>query len=442
MAAACQAMSAADAPAAVTENINVVTGQNSTVEFVVNNPEVSNMLSNAIDYEPNNIPAPKFALRTKDNKFVLTLSGKINVVTGGDMGNDLYNVTGAGINFITQSIPVPATSGNRGDWFLNPYTGNVAMQIMGFGGTADQVSGYIKIGTNGINNALRLKRAYITWRGFTAGHKHTLAQDGYACQPATIDPQGPSGCLSTTVNELSYTSPSYKGFRWALGLDMPTYYSSNGVYLGKDYPEFSGETVSKIYAAATQTIPDIPAWVEWGTSTWNRIRLTGLLRNFRYRDLVHSTTRTTQGWGVMLSGNLNPVKPLIFYLQAAYGKGIGNYLQDIAGMAVSYTPKDDEPGHMTPTPMAGLNFGVTYNITPRWQVNAMISESRLWDISEYAMQSTSTNYKYATYAAANVFYNITSYLQWGLEYIYGHRQTWNLGGADDNRLQTQISFSF
>ena len=51
------------------------------------------------------------------------------------------------------------------------------------------------------------------------------------------------------------------------------------------------------------------------------------------------------------------------------------------------------------------------------------------------------NYKYGFYAAGNVFYNISSYLQVGVEYLYGRRGTWNAGSALDNRLQMQIMFT-
>ncbi len=52
------------------------------------------------------------------------------------------------------------------------------------------------------------------------------------------------------------------------------------------------------------------------------------------------------------------------------------------------------------------------------------------------------NYRSAVYVAANCFYNITSYLQVGIEYLYGRRYTWNMGGANDNRIQTQFQFTF
>ena len=85
---------------------------------------------------------------------------------------------------------------------------------------------------------------------------------------------------------------------------MPTYYSSAGIYRGHDYPKFDGTQVTD-YQDAEQLIPDIPAWVEYSFSQWNRIRVSGILRNFAYKDKIANKTRHMVGWGAMLSGNLD-----------------------------------------------------------------------------------------------------------------------------------------
>ena len=73
----------------------------------------------------------------------------------------------------------------------------------------------------------------------------------------------------------------------------------------------------------------------------------------------------------------------------------------------------------------------------------MFSESRIWNVADYCNAlDESQNYKYALYGAVNCFYNINSFLQWGIEYVWGHRQTWNIGGAHDSRIQTQLAFTF
>ncbi len=414
----------------------------SKIEFKRTDAETKAILNRHRPVENKAIPAPSFALATRNNKFIMTIGGSINLILGYDIGNNLYKQPGAGISFVTSAIPVPSVKGHRSDLFINPFNSAVDLQIVGLANTKNEISAYVKLGTDGNSMSLMLLRAYMTWRNFTFGEKLTLLQDCYACQPPTIDPEGPSGCVSNVAYEISYTSPSYKGFRYAVGLDLPSYYSSNGIYRGHDFPKFDGTQVTN-YRDAEQLIPDIPAWVEYSFSPWNRIRVSGILRNFAYKDLVANKTRHMVGWGAMLSGNLSPSNAFIFYYQLAYGQGIGNYLQDIAGKPISFIPKDDAPGRMKAAPMMGLNLGVSVNATKKLQFNAMFSESRIWDVGDYCKAlPDGQNYKYALYAAANCFYNITPYLQWGIEYIWGHRQTWNIGGAHDSRLQTQLQFSF
>ncbi len=93
--------------------------------------------------------------------------------------------------------------------------------------------------------------------------------------------------------------------------------------------------------------------------------------------------------------------------------------------------------------MLGANIGITYNATPRLQFNAMFSESRIWGGATTATPSPKRRtINTPLYGAVNCFYNITSYLQWGIEYLYGRRVTWNAGGADDSRIQTQHCLHF
>lgn len=410
------------------------------LEFVRTDAATASILNKERPHEANAIPTPKFVLKSGNNNFLLTVGGQLDFIVGGDMGNDLYKQSGAGISFVTNAIPVPAVKGHKGDFYINPINGYVDLQVVAFAKSKYPLTGYFKVGTNGITTSLALQRAYITYGGVTGGMKLTLFQDDYACQPPTIDPEGPSGCVSTVSYELSYKSPSYNGFRYAVGIDLPTYYSSNGYYRGHDYPELDGKIVT---TGVDHIIPDIPAWVEYSFSPWNRIRLSGILRNFAYEDKIQDKTRRTCGWGAMLSGNIQPQSQWIIYYQFAYGKGIGNYLQDIAGHPYSFIPTDSKPGYMSASPMMGANLGVTFNATKKLQFNAMFSESRIWDVADYANSlDESLNYKYALYGAVNCFYNINSFLQVGVEYLYGHRQTWNVGGANDSRLQAQLSFTF
>lgn len=407
---------------------------------VKKDPVVKSIIEKDIAVGPKEVPVPTFALHTKNNKFVMTIGGYINPIIGADFGNNLYKVDGAGISFVTSKIPAPSAKGHRGDVYINPFQGALSVQVTGFGGTDNQLTGYFKIGTDGMSPGLNFLRAYLTYRGITAGQKLTLMQDVYACQPPTIDPEGPSGCISNVAYELSYTSKSYNGFKFAVGLDYPSFYSSNGVYRGKDYPQYDGKMLSNP-DAVEQNVPDIPLWVEYQQSPSMRVRLSGLLRNFGYKDIKAGKNRHDVGWAVMLSGNVQPLKPWTLYLQAVYGQGIGAYLQDVAGLPLSYIPDDAHPGKMKATPMMGLNLGSSLNLG-KWQWNIMASEARVWGVKDYVKNNPENDYKFGFYFATNVFYNITSYLQAGVEYLYGQHGTWAGPVGHDNRIQTQVMFTF
>ncbi|MDE6717761.1 MAG: hypothetical protein K2J70_06180 [Muribaculaceae bacterium] len=395
------------------------------------------------------IPVPHFCIHTDDHRFALTIGGQVNPILGVDLGNDLYDQKGAGINFTTNSIPVPAIKGHKSDFYINALNADVDFQVVGFGGSCDQITGYIKIGASGNTNDIQLKDCYASWRGFTAGRKTTLFKDELAAQPPTIDPQGPSGEVSATAYEVSYISPAFRnGLRFAFGLATPTYYHSSGRYYGPDYQDWleEGEVVAdpNYYS---QNVPDFPVWVEWAESKYNRIRLSGIVRNFIYRDEVEQKRRHAFGWGVMVSGNWNPIRQLVFNMQAIYGHGIGNYIQDLAGLPLSFTPSQKQVGKMSANPMMGLVLGASYTINKRWQVNAVASEARIWKVGPYAKENATeeghfNDYKYGFYFAANAFYNISSYLQVGMEYLYGRRGTWNVGSGFDNRIQTQFMLTF
>lgn len=415
------------------------TSQDSTVYNILNKDRSKNV---------NELPVPHFAIHTANKKFVMTIGAKFNPIIGADMGSDLYKMDGAGINFIPAQIPVPAQPGKKSDFFINALNADLDIQIVGFGNTRDQITGYIKFSTDGNDKNIHMSKAFITWRGLTAGLKNSLFVDEEAIPP-TIDPQGPNGQVNVTVNEFGYVSPSMKGVRLGVGLDMPEYYTSRGVYLGKDYTSWHGARIEGEKVCDPNyysfQVPDIPMFVEYANGM-NRVKLAGIVRPLIYRDLLCNQRKSTVGWGLSLSGNVKPVDQLTFYLQATYGKGIGNYIQDLAGMPISFVPKDDHPGEMTPTPMMGWCAGISYDINSKWQVNVMASQARVWNVSAYAEDEAEpgteiNNYKYGYYGAANVFYNISSYFQVGLEYLYGYRKTWDHGSGHDNRLQLQVQFS-
>lgn len=411
----------------------------SKLSIVKTSAEDKAILEKTRESGPTAIPVPNFVVKSAGGGFYMTIGGQINTVIGCDLGNELYEISGAGGGFTTADIPLHPGKGHRSDFFINPLNTDLDFQVVGLAGTANELSGYIKIGTPGNVTGLKLKKAYLSWRGITVGQKETLFQDGDACQPPTIDSEGPCGEIAATVYGIGYKSPEWDGFSFAAGVEIPSFCNSNGIYRGKDYADWVGHSVT---SDVNQNVPDIPVWLQYRFNENNRLRASFIFRDFRSLDLTTNRIRNTFGWGAQLSGNFSPAEPVTLYLQAVYGQGIGNYIQDLSGAPLAWIPKDDKPGYTSASPMMGLNFGVTYNINDKWQANALGSTTRIWKVRNYAEAlPTDENYKGAIYAGANLFYNVTNYLQVGVEYLWGRRLTWGHGGANDSRIQAQVQLT-
>ncbi len=104
----------------------------------------------------------------------------------------------------------------------------------------------------------------------------------------------------------------------------------NGVYRGKDYRhEYGGVSVT---SEASQKAPDVPAYIEYAASDQNRIRLSGILRNFFYRDLITSKTRYLAAWGASLSGNFQLLQAADLQFPGRLWRRVSaNYLQRYLG---------------------------------------------------------------------------------------------------------------
>jgi hypothetical protein len=377
--------------------------------------------------EPNTPEVPLFELTDRSGSFVMALGGYIKPIMGWDIGNDLND-----ISVVPNEIPIPAEKGHKSHFYLNPTHSAFDLQMIGLKGTKNQITGYIAAKYTGSGRTLKLSKMYILYRGFRFGLATSIYTDGDA-MPNTLDPQGPNGAISTSTYQISYNHKARNGLSLAVGMEKPTFDSYSGVYKGKDYPEFYDKD---IYANASQSCPDFTAYLQYQPKSGiARVRLSGIVRNFRYVDEIKDKVEGVFGWGAMLSGNLRPCAPLTIYYECSYGKGIAAYYQDLCGLPLSYIPMEN-PYRMQASPMMGWQTGATANVSKKIQVGAVVSQNRVWDVETYY-----DKYRYGLYAEGCVLYRITPYLQWGIEYIYGQLNNYIGGQGSVNRIQTAVILS-
>lgn len=367
--------------------------------------------------------APRFAIIGKDNMFYLGIGGVIKGVGLFDWGNPIDNPS----DFTTSAIPFDTPEGNGGKLQGTFGQSKIFINFVALPGNDNKVGAYIGGKFNGDHGAFKLHHAYITYRGFMVGRTSSLFEDG-AAAPPTIDDEGPCGLVGGTNNLINYRRSLSKKVKMGVGLEFPSV----------------SVTTSASTEVVSQRIPDIPVFIQY---SWDDekgwLRFSALMRNIQYRDLVADKNRTKTAWGVKFSGStMLGISRFRAYYQAAYGKGIGRYIQDLDGVGLDLSPAD-EAGRLDAVKAWGAYAGLQYDFSSKVFASASYSHTRAY-AERYNGGSTPwlEQYKYAQYVSSNVFYTIIPGLQCGLEYLYGRRVDMDGASRHDNRINAMLQFNF
>ena len=370
--------------------------------------------------------APRFALVGKNDKFYLGFGGVVKATMNFDWGSPIQNANCFG----PYDIPMPGTSaykpGNAGWFGMSAQQTDLFLNFVALPDNPNKIGFYLNATLLGNGYLPQIRSAYVSYRGIEAGYGFSLFTD-LAADPTTIDYDGPNAFTVVINAKLDYRHTFGKHFGIGVGAEMPMASYTNAIKTG----------------TVTQRIPDIPAYVQWNFGNNNRIRLSGLLRNMQYRDELSGKTKNLAGWGVQLTGNFNICDKLIGYYQAAYGKGMTSYFEDLTGNGLDMVPNINNNGELETVKAWGAYLGLQYNFSPKAYCTVLYSQLRNY-APEYTNGTTpwADQYKYGQYILGNFFYNINDLFTWGVEYIYGRRVNMNGVQAHDNRIQTMIQVSF
>lgn len=288
--------------------------------------------------------------------------------------------------------------------------------VDGFG----DIEFYIESDLRGASDVLRLRQAYISFKGLIAGQAWSFMTDLPANAP-TIDVQG--------VNSRTFLRTPLIGYRTSID-DKTTF----GIAL--EFPSiratYSGMTDLR---ALHQRFPDIPVYLQY-KGKGGHIKLTGMFRAMDYGVNSSETIETVLAAGAQLSGSLKATRDITLFSQMIYGKGMARYINDLALLNLDLVP--DVAGNSLQTlPMYSASLGMRANFNSEWYCSANISTAGITNKRDYFSPG---EYFRGNYFSASLFYTGIKNMTIAGEYIHGYRKNMNDTHGNANRLQLMFMY--
>lgn len=362
--------------------------------------------------------APYFLLMSRDAKLAMGIGGSVRMRGWYDFDGSMP-VNG----FVPYMIPVPKDPAHNRRLGGTPGGTALFFRVIGRNPVLGDIMGYIQCDFSGANDVtFRLKKAYAEIGDWTVGYASTTFSDPMADAP-TIDGAGQNG----RINRSSML------IRW-----MHTFRNRWGVAVSVEMPQSSVDGDETNTQKIDDWIPDFAAFLQYQWGHNQHLRLSGTLRTLPYRDLISGTNRNVVGWGVQLSAVIWPLPNLALYGTVNTGRGYSSYMGDLSIGAYDLTNDAKHPGRMY-APMAfGINLGARYNFTN--SIYTCIALGR----AQYKPRGDvdPDEYRYGLYGAVNLFWEPTSRLQIGAEYLIGARHNFNGEHGSANRVDFLFQFAF
>ncbi|MCH5229922.1 MAG: hypothetical protein J1F12_08030 [Muribaculaceae bacterium] len=400
-----------------------------SVKFIttVDSLDIYNIMLENAPQNPSIKDVPRFTLVGKESRFYLGMGANVKMVGDFDWGSPVSNPN----IFAPKNIPMSPEEGNRSQTLFSVGQSNIYWNFVALPGSKNQVGLFFDVIFLGQSSTpeIQIHHMYLKYRGFTAGYIVSTFTDLKA-EPASIDFGGPNAITLLRHPNIYYTYKFGKDKLWSaqLGIDMPGADKADAFTAGS-YAKYVG-----------QRMPDIPLFLQraWaGEKGW--LRFSAIFRNLQYRNLVENKNQSEFGWGIKLSGKTPICGGLSGSWQAVYGKGVESYIQDLNGEGLDLVPHNKENGKLTTLPVWGAYGSLRYDFGKCGFINFTYSQVR-----GYAKNfggDWGELYKYGQYVTGNLIFNVSSFAQCGVEYLWGRRMNYNGIQAHDNRLMLMLNVS-
>lgn len=267
---------------------------------------------------------------------------------------------------------------------------------------------FIETDFYGANNSLRLRHAYVTYKGWLAGQSWSNFMDENIV-PSTLDFEKP----------LAYALVRHAMLRYKFTLKDNMYLS-----LALEQPSANGQLPAQA-GAYESNFPDLTARYRI-TENWGHAQLSAYLAQVKYRFDAGGSDDLTQ-MGVNLSLKLNLASDTYFTGQLLYGSGMTRYR---GGESIGL----DANGNIESISEFAFTTALHHAWDEKWKSLVVYNHGEL----DNTAGQPSSDLSKTNYFAVNTTYNLTPSTIIGLEYLNGSRE--NINGAKGGANRIQFSF--
>lgn len=359
---------------------------------------------------------PRFLLIDREGRTVFGIGGYVEGVVSydfdGAIDNDGFNV---------RQINVPTDPAFRNQFRASINHTNLYM-VLATHTRYGVLSAYAQANFSGEGRDFVLKHAYVRLHNVLGGLTRTLFQDPMSVTP-TIDYAGPTGAVDLRNIQVRYNVDVTPNITLAISAEAPQTSYTDGTRC---------EVIS-------QRVPDIPAFVQY---RWDggksHIRVSGLLRNLSYRNLVDQENKFATGWAAQISGAVRATKYASVHFATTYGQGYSNYIHATSGIPNGFDLIPDNGGGMKMPRSFNVVGGVRVDFTPKFFMSAAYSFNRIYDQGTLGPDT----YRRSNYAVVNAFYAPVKDLLFGVEYLNGSRTNMDHESSSANRIEAMVRYDF
>ncbi|MDD3844117.1 MAG: hypothetical protein EOM16_04755 [Bacteroidia bacterium] len=278
---------------------------------------------------------------------------------------------------------------------------------------------YIETDFRGTGNSLRLRQAYVSFKGFVIGQAWGFMND-FASKAPSIDIQGANSRTFYRTQLIGYKAKLSDLFSMGISLEMPTVKMDNTSQFVK--PE--------------QLVPDIPVYIQFNPKG-GHLRLAAVLRSMRYGNVQNTDFGYVSGFGAQLSGSVKAAEFLTLYSQATYGKGISKYINDLSLLNMDIVSARENS--VSALPMYGISAGMMANLGKNWSASATVSTAGFENKEDYY---SANSYFKGNYFSAGIFWNGVRNMTLASEYIRGKRYDMSGESGSANRFQVMLMYKW